>query len=530
MADVFISYKRERRSAARHFEQILIRHGYTVWFDVELVRGKDYETQIERELTAAKAVIVLWCRMSVQSEGVRAEANRAKSHGKLIPLVIEHCTLPLFSTLEQNIDLTSASGSPRDPALDPMFDDLERLVGRPPLPDFKALRDYEATWRSMGALSLARFPLEQSMAPEAVLGAGAPAADAPAASPADTGMSSGSKSILDRLFGSKSPRDASSMPDRAKAVQGRPTPDRSAESGVKVDAEIMHGAPDGCKPGSGKAEWFKDHEHGPEMVVVPVGRFTMGSPKETEPEREGWQEGTESPQHEVRIRRKFAVGRHAVTRGDFAAFANATGHKVECAHVWRAGKWELDPTASWRNPGFAQDDSHPVVCVSWDEAKVYAAWLAQMTGKPYRLLSEAEWEYCCRAGMTTPFWWGTSITPTQANYNGNYVYEGGGSKGEWRQGTVPVGSFATNPWGLYQVHGNVWEWCQDIWHDTYNSAPSDGSPWLQGDDAGRRVVRGGPGSTFPGSSARRTATGSPPVIGSTIWAFGWPEPFSAPLS
>jgi tetratricopeptide (TPR) repeat protein len=172
MADVFISYKRERRPAARHLEQILIRYGYSVWFDLALVRGKDYEAQIERELTAAKAVIVLWCGLSVLSEGVRSEATCAKADGKLIPLVIEPCKLPLFSTLEQNVDLTSATGSPRDPAFDPVLDDLERLVGRPPQVDLKALRDYEATWRSMGALSLARLPQERNVAAEAVIGGG----------------------------------------------------------------------------------------------------------------------------------------------------------------------------------------------------------------------------------------------------------------------------------------------------------------------------------------------------------------------
>lgn len=179
MAEVFISYKRERRPAARHLEQILIRYGYTVWFDLALVRGKDYEAQIEHELTAAKAVIVLWCKLSVASEGVRSEANRAKSDDKLIPLVIEPCRLPLFSTLDQNIDLSAVTGSPRDPALDPLLDDLERLIGRPPQPDLKALREYEATWRSMGAWSLAGFPLEEGIVMEAVIGRGAGAVAGP---------------------------------------------------------------------------------------------------------------------------------------------------------------------------------------------------------------------------------------------------------------------------------------------------------------------------------------------------------------
>jgi hypothetical protein len=126
----------------------------------------------------------------------------------------------------------------------------------------------------------------------------------------------------------------------------------------------------------------------------------------------------------------------------------------------------------------------------WDDATAYAVWLSQQSGQHYRLLTEAEWEYTVRAGTTTPFWWGPSITPTQANYNVNDVYAGGSQK-EWRKATVPVGSFAANPWGLYNGHGNVWEWCEDVWHQTYDGAPTDGSPWLQGEQQARRVVRGG---------------------------------------
>jgi len=114
-----------------------------------------------------------------------------------------------------------------------------------------------------------------------------------------------------------------------------------------------------------------------------------------------------------------------------------------------------------------------------------------------RLPAEAEWEYCCRAGTTTPFWWGSSITPAQANYDGNYVYAGGGSKGKYRKGTVPVGDFAANPWGLYNVHGNVWGWCEDVWHDSYNGAPTDASAWLQGGEGSSRVVRGGAWNNNP---------------------------------
>jgi formylglycine-generating enzyme required for sulfatase activity len=172
-----------------------------------------------------------------------------------------------------------------------------------------------------------------------------------------------------------------------------------------------------------------------------------------------------------------------VTRGQFAAFVSSTGHKA---------------AGPWRDPGFRQDDSHPAVCLSWEDAAAYAAWLADITARPYRLLTEAEWEYAARAGTATPFWWGAFITPGRANYNGHYVYAGGGSKGEYRRGTVPAGSFDPNPWGLFNVHGNVWEWCEDRWHDTYQGAPGDGSAWISQGGQGGRVVRGGSWSFYPG--------------------------------
>jgi formylglycine-generating enzyme required for sulfatase activity len=290
-------------------------------------------------------------------------------------------------------------------------------------------------------------------------------------------------------------RDAPPSQDHRMRVEGR----------VLVDAAIAQSANGKWfLPGAGQAEWFKDHEWSPEMVVVPAGSFMMGSPDMpaqpflradgTEPERESWP----SPRHEVAIAQPFAVARHAISRGQFAAFVSATGHKMEGGAIILKGyKWERDPKGSWRAPGFIQDDSHPVVCVNWDDAKVYAKWLARITGKPYRLLSEAEREYVTLAGRETPFWWGSWITADRANYNGRVDYEVGGSEGEWRKSTVPVDSFGANPWGIYNVHGNVWEWCEDVWHENYISAPVDGSAWLQGGEARLRVVRGGSWESDP---------------------------------
>src|SRR5262245_1953559 len=264
---------------------------------------------------------------------------------------------------------------------------------------------------------------------------------------------------------------------------------------IEVDAAILNNTNGRWfLPGAGKSEWFKDHEDGPDMVVVPAGEFQMGSP-DTEPERLM----NEGPRHPVTIAVPFSVGRHAVTRGQFAAFVTATGDEIAGgAYLWTGTDWEFDLRGSWRNPGFAQDDTHPVVCVDWHDAKAYVKWLDEISGsKGYRLLSESEWEYVSRAGTATPFWWGSSITRGQANYDGTYTYPGGGAKGEWRKRTVPVGNFDPNPWGLYQVHGNVWVWCEDCWHDSYVGAPDDGSAWTTV-SCDYRVARGGSWDDNPG--------------------------------
>jgi formylglycine-generating enzyme required for sulfatase activity len=250
-----------------------------------------------------------------------------------------------------------------------------------------------------------------------------------------------------------------------------------SEGRIKVDAMFIEGAPSGWfKPGAGKTEWFKDHEAGPEMVVVPAGKFTMGSPP-TEEERYAERE-TQIP---VEIAHPFAVGKFAVTFDQWDA----------C--VAEGGCNEYRPNDEGWGRG-----NRPVINMSWDYASAYAKWLSRKTGKTYRLLSEAEREYVTRAGTTTPFWWGSSISPKQANYDGNYTY-GGGTKGEYRGQTVPVDSFEANPWGLFNVHGNVWEWCEDCWHDNYVGAPVDGSAWLQGGDENPRVVRGGSWGNMPPS-------------------------------
>jgi formylglycine-generating enzyme required for sulfatase activity len=202
-------------------------------------------------------------------------------------------------------------------------------------------------------------------------------------------------------------------------------------------------------------------------VEVPAGSFVMGSPA-NDPARSD----SQIPQHKVSFARPFAVGKFAVTFEEWDA----------CVAEGGCGRYE-PPDQGWGRY------KQPVINVSWDDANAYAAWLSRRTGKAYRLLNEAEREYVTRAGTMTPFWWGSSISTQQANYNGNFTY-GDGSQGEYRQKTIPVGSFPPNPWGLYQVHGNIWEWVEDCSNKNYTGAPTDGSVWTSG-NCNSRVLRGG---------------------------------------
>lgn len=233
------------------------------------------------------------------------------------------------------------------------------------------------------------------------------------------------------------------------------------------------------------------HQFAPELVLIPRGRFQMGS---TQDELD--RDSCEGPRRDVVIHRPFAFGRYPVTVAEFALFAKQTNFNSTAMYVWQEQGWRFDRDSNWKDPGFAQTRDHPVVGVSYDDAIAYCQWLSIESGELYRLPSEAEWEYCCRAGTTSPFWWGDDITPIQANYDARAVYIGGGSAGEFRRGTVPVHSFQDNPWGLYQMHGNVWEWCADAWNDNYQSGPMNGEVWSTGDSS-RAPVRGGSWLSIP---------------------------------
>jgi formylglycine-generating enzyme required for sulfatase activity len=209
---------------------------------------------------------------------------------------------------------------------------------------------------------------------------------------------------------------------------------------------------------------FNECTNCPEMIVIPAGSFMMGSPAS---------QGNvnEHPQHKVTIAQQFGVGRYEVTFDEWdacVADGGCNGYKPA-------------------DPGWGRG-RRPVISVSWNDANAYVAWLVKKTGKSYRLLSESEYEYATRAGTTTEYPWGDDIGKNNANC--------GGCGSQWDYKYAPVGSFAANDFGLYDMVGNVWEWTEDCYHDSYAGAPADGSAWSSG-GCSWRVLRGGPSSLNP---------------------------------
>jgi formylglycine-generating enzyme required for sulfatase activity len=209
------------------------------------------------------------------------------------------------------------------------------------------------------------------------------------------------------------------------------------------------------------------------MVVLPAGHFTMGSLVGEE-----GRENHEGPQRTVTIGKPFAVGKFEVTFAEWDECVAAGGCKYRPADKgWGRGR-------------------RPVINVSWDDiTREYLPWLSHKTGKPYALLTEAEWEYAARAGTTTPFSTGHTIANHEANFNGGFTSDGR-AKGVYRDKTTEVGSFNANTFGLHDMHGNLWEWVQDCWKDNYVDSPIDGSVWTT-QECRLRVLRGGSWNFYP---------------------------------
>lgn len=257
----------------------------------------------------------------------------------------------------------------------------------------------------------------------------------------------------------------------------------------------------GCQAGNDEiGTEFSDCEDCPTMVVIPAGKFLMGS-------LEGEEGRSEGPIHEVSIEYEYALGKFEVTNAQFSVFAEETDHTPANSCVVWTDKWERLDDASWRNPGFGREPlgNEPVGCISWHDAKAYVAWLSDKTQQPYRLPSEAEWEYAARGGVTTRFFWGDTTDDICTYVN---LFDKTGTEktdlvyvpAECDDGyafTAPAGSFPPNPFGLYDIIGNVWEWTEDCYVVPYPEGLADGSSHQVQGECEKRSIRGGSWITTP---------------------------------
>jgi sulfatase modifying factor 1 len=267
---------------------------------------------------------------------------------------------------------------------------------------------------------------------------------------------------------------------------------------------------------------IRDCPECPEMIMVPGGEFVMGAASGEEDREMLPQEfrHRSDPQRRVKIR-PFFVGKFEVTRGQYRAFAGATKRNDSGCFVWRDGDYVVDVAKSWRDPAYVQDDSHPATCVSWNDAQAYVSWLTVKTGKPYRLLTEAEWEYAARGGSAESRFWGQDSRQSCQHANGadqntvSTVNEAGNwpaaACADGHAHTAPVGSYRANQFGLHDMLGNVAEWTADCWNPDYRGAPSDGSAWMTG-NCDFRAVRGGGWDDAPAILRSAYRVGSPVVV------------------
>lgn len=277
------------------------------------------------------------------------------------------------------------------------------------------------------------------------------------------------------------------------------------------------------------AKSVRDCANCPEVVPVPAGSFTMGASIEEE-RRHGMSEanlGHSVPLHTVTFAKGFAMGKYPVTVAQFRMFVDETKYVTadSCFNQrYNDGHFIYEKARgfNWRSPGFPQGDNYPVVCVSAEDAEAYAAWLSRKTGKRYAVPNEAQYEYALRAGTTTSFFWGDNQDATACLYSNQPDFDqadelkaprGPEYRFQCSDGyawTSPVGNYKPNPWGLYDMQGNIWEWTSDCYNPDYKGAPTDGSTWKTG-DCDARPSRGGSygnasHSAFAGIRAPRSAS------------------------
>jgi formylglycine-generating enzyme required for sulfatase activity len=528
---VFISYRREDSGfAARGVHDRLARElgSESLFMDVDAIAlGLDFVEVLSAEVAKCDVLLAIigpsWLeardedgnrRLDSEHDFVRIEIAAALQRNiRVIPILLEGTRIPRAERLPDDVKpLARRNGLDVRHASFPA--DMDRLVNAlhraspPPAPPLtpRPVAPPEPTSIGEAVAPPETEAKDQTAPPPALSGSGAPVAFAdlpadarrveppergPPAETTGTGGSGGEAKreppakattpvsttglligmglvaaatllgVLYYVFVGTKEREPSILADATQA-EAPPSIPRAADPPPAAKAASI--AEQQKEPAGSPGSEFKECAACPVMVVIRAGKFTMGSPKDEEGRYDD-----EGPQHVVTIAKPFVVSKYGVTFAEWDACVAASAcPKVE--DRWGRG-------------------SMPVINVSWNEAKQYVGWLSKVTGKPYRLLTEAEWEYAARGGTQTAYSWGVKIGTGNANCNGC------GSRWDNKQ-TAPVGSFKPNAFGLDDMHGNVWEWVEDCFHSNYDKAPRNGSAWIGG-DCGGRVVRGGTWVTGP---------------------------------
>lgn len=439
--DIFISYARKDLKRVQPIVKELQKKGLSVFWDLEIPPGESWRSYIKKRLDESRCVLVLWSHLSITSEWVIAEADEAKRRGILVPALLDAVEPPFGLSHIHAADLSDWKKDTSCRA----FRELVNAV--------------------TAKISFSIPTLTNSIpdtAPDTVSAPVVVASTWKQQAPAERKPYQGflsSKSKQRSLF--------VRIEKGVLAVAGiRTWPVNSQRTAIAVLVVMIvllavfayrsfNAVPPAVVPAN--------------FVLIRGDEYMMGSPAK-EPERD-----SDETQHQVKVS-DFYLCKYAVTVAEFRKFVEAKGYQTEAekgdgSYAWDGKTWEKRAGINWRygvsgSVRPQSEENHPVLHVSWNDAVAYCKWMEEKTGKKFRLPTEAEWEYACRAGTITPFNTGENLTTDQANYDGNYPYTNN-QKGESRENTVPVDSFAPNAWGLYNMHGNVYEWCGDRYGGNY---------------------------------------------------------------
>ncbi len=478
MTDIFVSYCHKDEERVRPIVEELEKRGWSVFWDMHIPAAQTWHNYIGNALNTSRCVVVVWSRDSIISESVIEEAVIAKKRGVLVPLRLDDIELPLGFSLIQSPNISDWKNRSAHPVFQQLVAAIESTIisttssvaaaPSPPKPQVDSAR-------SAAQISGYRAPgpkLERQL------------------------QASGYKTLLSRRAKQQAMIAVAALMVVILAIM-------VVMSYKRTSLPPQWAAPVG----------FVDVL--PNVVLIRGGEFTMGSP-ESEVGRDAARSVYKNlgidyseTQHKVKLS-DFYMSKYAVTVAEFRKFVEATGYHTDAetagsSFLWNGKGWEEKAGVNWRygvsgSVRPAIEDNHPVLHVSWNDAVAYCEWMTKQTGKTCRLPTEAEREYACRAGTTTPFNTGENLTTDQANYDGNYPYANN-PKGQDRSNTVPVNSFAPNAWGLYTMHGNVWEWCSDWFGGRYyDECKAKGvvqNP-VGVETGSRRVLRGGSWSSLAG--------------------------------